>query len=92
MKPKPLALLKNLTVPLVMCRTPDRASPRARVREASNYRLGRKTTGGRRDLLPTRIEFDEAVYAAFVFGYQLDVPVARIFPLKASGVPQNGAH
>jgi hypothetical protein len=62
------------------------------VREASNYRLGRKTTEGRRDLLPARIEFDEAVYAAFVFGYQKDVIVARIFPPKAAVLPQNGAH
>jgi hypothetical protein len=92
MKPKPLALLKNLTVPLVMCRAPDRASPHARVREASNYRLGRKTTEGRRDLLPARIEFDEAVYAAFDFEYQKGVPVARIFPHKASRLRQNGAH
>jgi hypothetical protein len=62
------------------------------VREASNYRLGRKTTEGRRDLLPARIEFDEAVYAAFVLGYQKDVLVARIFPLKVAALPQNSAH
>jgi hypothetical protein len=62
------------------------------VREASNYRLGRKTTEGRRDLLPARIEFDGAVYAAFVARHQQDVIVARIFPPKGFALPQNGAH
>ena len=43
-------------------------------------------------MLPARIEFDSAVYAAFVSKHQQDVIVARLFPPKVSALPQNGAH